>query len=304
MLAWFWLTPIVYPVTVVRDRLAEEGLLWLFKLYMANPMTAVVVATQRAIYNHLGGDHRQPRRQVLPAGGYGFYLQWLGWPPPSRRRCGVRAWTFRRLQADFAEEPSGRPDDRRRGRQALPAPPQAGHQHKSGCCYRQSSSEEFWPRATSTSRSARRPDRRADRPQRLGQVDPAEGAVGHPGPDHRHGHGSGGGSRRCWSRGPPTASLTGRENVPTNAAILGLTRRETERYFDDIVAFAELEPFIDNQVKHYSSGPACARLRRGRPRQPRHPAGRRGPGRRRVVPYASAWTRSASSSSAAARSCS
>jgi ABC-2 type transport system ATP-binding protein len=48
--------------------------------------------------------------------------------------------------------------------------------------------------------------------------------------------------------------LTGRENIYLNAAILGLTRRETERHFDDIVAFAELEPFIDNQVKHYSSG--------------------------------------------------
>jgi len=48
--------------------------------------------------------------------------------------------------------------------------------------------------------------------------------------------------------------LTGRENVYLNAAILGLPRRETARYFDDIVAFAELEPFIDNQVKHYSSG--------------------------------------------------
>ena len=48
--------------------------------------------------------------------------------------------------------------------------------------------------------------------------------------------------------------LTGRENVFLNAAILGLSRRETERYFDEIVAFAELEPFIDNQVKHYSSG--------------------------------------------------
>jgi ABC-2 type transport system ATP-binding protein len=48
--------------------------------------------------------------------------------------------------------------------------------------------------------------------------------------------------------------LTGRENVYLNAAILGLSRGETRRYFDDIVAFAELEPFIDNQVKHYSSG--------------------------------------------------
>jgi ABC-2 type transport system ATP-binding protein len=48
--------------------------------------------------------------------------------------------------------------------------------------------------------------------------------------------------------------LTGRENVFLNASILGLTRRETERYFDDMVAFAELESFIDMQVKHYSSG--------------------------------------------------
>ena len=48
--------------------------------------------------------------------------------------------------------------------------------------------------------------------------------------------------------------LTGRENVYLNASILGLTRKETDRYFDDIVAFAELEPFIDTQVRHYSSG--------------------------------------------------
>ena len=48
--------------------------------------------------------------------------------------------------------------------------------------------------------------------------------------------------------------LTGRDYIYLNAAIVGLSRRETRRYFDDIVAFAELEPFIDNQVKHYSSG--------------------------------------------------
>jgi ABC-2 type transport system ATP-binding protein len=48
--------------------------------------------------------------------------------------------------------------------------------------------------------------------------------------------------------------LTGRENVYMNASILGLSRKETNRHFDAIVSFAELEPFIDNQVKHYSSG--------------------------------------------------
>jgi ABC-type polysaccharide/polyol phosphate transport system ATPase subunit len=48
--------------------------------------------------------------------------------------------------------------------------------------------------------------------------------------------------------------LTGRENVYLNASILGLSKKETDRYFDEIVGFAELEDFIDNQVKHYSSG--------------------------------------------------
>jgi ABC-2 type transport system ATP-binding protein len=48
--------------------------------------------------------------------------------------------------------------------------------------------------------------------------------------------------------------LTGRENVYLNASILGLSKKETDRHFDGIVAFAELEEFIDNQVKFYSSG--------------------------------------------------
>jgi ABC-2 type transport system ATP-binding protein len=49
--------------------------------------------------------------------------------------------------------------------------------------------------------------------------------------------------------------LTGRENVYLNASILGLTRRQTDYYFDDIVAFADIgDRFIDTQVKFYSSG--------------------------------------------------
>jgi ABC-2 type transport system ATP-binding protein len=51
--------------------------------------------------------------------------------------------------------------------------------------------------------------------------------------------------------------LTGRENIFLNGSILGLTRREVEQRFDEIVAFAEIEEFIDNQVKHYSSGMAA-----------------------------------------------
>jgi ABC-type polysaccharide/polyol phosphate transport system ATPase subunit len=48
--------------------------------------------------------------------------------------------------------------------------------------------------------------------------------------------------------------LTGRENVFLNGAILGLTRREVETKFDDIVEFAGLGKFIDTPVKNYSSG--------------------------------------------------
>jgi ABC-2 type transport system ATP-binding protein len=48
--------------------------------------------------------------------------------------------------------------------------------------------------------------------------------------------------------------LTGRENIYLNASLMGLSRADTNRRFDDIVAFAEVEDFIDNQVKFYSSG--------------------------------------------------
>jgi len=48
--------------------------------------------------------------------------------------------------------------------------------------------------------------------------------------------------------------LTGRENIYLNGAILGMTRAEIRRKFDEIVAFAEIEKFLDTPVKHYSSG--------------------------------------------------
>jgi ABC-2 type transport system ATP-binding protein len=48
--------------------------------------------------------------------------------------------------------------------------------------------------------------------------------------------------------------LTGRENVYLNAAILGLTRAETDKRFDEIVDFSGISEFIDTQVKFYSSG--------------------------------------------------
>lgn len=50
------------------------------------------------------------------------------------------------------------------------------------------------------------------------------------------------------------SELTGRENIYLNGAILGMTRTEIKRKFDEIVAFAEVEEFLDTPVKRYSSG--------------------------------------------------
>ena len=50
------------------------------------------------------------------------------------------------------------------------------------------------------------------------------------------------------------SELTGRENVFLSGAILGMSKAEIRRKFDEIVAFSEIEKFIDTAVKHYSSG--------------------------------------------------
>ena len=48
--------------------------------------------------------------------------------------------------------------------------------------------------------------------------------------------------------------LTGRENIFLNGAIIGMKREETKRKFDEIVAFAEVERFLETPIKYYSSG--------------------------------------------------
>jgi lipopolysaccharide transport system ATP-binding protein len=50
------------------------------------------------------------------------------------------------------------------------------------------------------------------------------------------------------------SELSGRENIFLNGSILGMTRREIQRKFDQIVAFSEIEDFLDTPVKRYSSG--------------------------------------------------
>ena len=70
------------------------------------------------------------------------------------------------------------------------------------------------------------------------------------------------GSVRAWGRVAPLISvgvgfhreLTGRENVYVNGSILGLTRKQIDERLDEIIAFSEVDDFIDTPVKFYSSG--------------------------------------------------
>ncbi len=80
--------------------------------------------------------------------------------------------------------------------------------------------------------------------------------------------------------------LTARDNAIINAIMLGLTRKQAQARFDDIVEFAELEEFMDLQAEELLLGDARpARLLGGDPGRRRHPADRRGArGRRRLLP--------------------
>ena len=73
--------------------------------------------------------------------------------------------------------------------------------------------------------------------------------------DERHGARATAASRRSSSSAPASIpEISGRENVFINGIMLGLTKREIQERFDEIVDFAELRDFIDAPVKTYSSG--------------------------------------------------
>jgi len=64
-----------------------------------------------------------------------------------------------------------------------------------------------------------------------------------------------GASPPCWNSVPDsTLKFTGRENVYTNGAVLGLSENEIDSCFDDIAEFADIGEFIERPVKTYSSG--------------------------------------------------
>jgi ABC-2 type transport system permease protein len=100
MLAWFWLTPIVYGAGLIKEHLHS----W-YWLYFLDPMATVVATYQRALYAKPYYEVNGVQKLVLADPGYSFYLTFLA-------ICGAMSLVllafalrvFRRFQADFAEE--------------------------------------------------------------------------------------------------------------------------------------------------------------------------------------------------------
>ncbi len=98
VLAWFWVTPIVYPFQLVGSR---GG--WFTKVWMANPVTPIVLIFQRAIYTP--HKNKTTGAALLPHWGYGTYAAYLGWSFAFGLIVLVLAvYVFGRSEANFAEE--------------------------------------------------------------------------------------------------------------------------------------------------------------------------------------------------------
>ena len=103
-------------------------------------------------------------------------------------------------------------------------------------------------------RGARGGDGRDPGPQRLGQVDAAQVHLRRAPADLGRGRRAGQAGRAARARRRLPAGPDRRENIYLNGSLLGMSKKEVDRVFDDIVDFSELEEFIDGQVKFYSSG--------------------------------------------------
>ncbi len=101
LMAGFWVSPIVYSVSLVADKLQHNRML--YELYLLNPMTSVVMAMQRALF---AVNPRLPNgAHVLGDPGIPFYLEHLGASMLlSLALLGLGLTTYRRMSADFAEE--------------------------------------------------------------------------------------------------------------------------------------------------------------------------------------------------------
>lgn len=109
LFAWMWMTPIIYPATLVHTQVNNHVIEW---LYYLNPMAGPVIAMQRALYgvvrypdNQAARDSGQVGQLLLPSADNLYYVQALGMSAITAAiflAAGI--WLFRRRSADFAEE--------------------------------------------------------------------------------------------------------------------------------------------------------------------------------------------------------
>ncbi len=286
LLVWFWMTPIVYPGGLVQDKLVAPTAPWsphLWTVYLLNPLMPIVSGFQRALYATVSPgrhpraarrEHRLARRCHRRRAGRVAPVAALHVAPvlPALRRlrggtvtAALEVEDVSKVFRLFRERPSSLKQRVLSGRMRA---------------------EDFWALRDIAFEV---------------QEGSSLGLIGH--------NGSGkttllkciAGILRPTSgviryRGRVAAllelgagfhpELTGRENVYLNASFLGLSRKDTDRVFDDIVAFAEFAGLHGQPGEVLLVGDArAAGLRGGRARRARHPADRRGArGRRRGVP--------------------
>ena len=101
LLAWFWMTPIVYQAGLVQSYFANRGTPGLWNLFLLNPLTPVVLGFQRALY----GAPVQDGVQVLPDVSVAWQLGVLGVVLVGSLALLALTWRlFFRMSGDFAEE--------------------------------------------------------------------------------------------------------------------------------------------------------------------------------------------------------
>jgi ABC-2 type transport system permease protein len=105
LLAWFWMTPIVYPIAFPQERLGDVSPL-LFRIYLLNPMTSIVLAFQRGIYRDINPvDANGTVQHILIDAPLSWYMGHLAVVAVVAVVLVAVGWSiFRRLESRLAEE--------------------------------------------------------------------------------------------------------------------------------------------------------------------------------------------------------
>lgn len=105
LLAWFWVSAVVYPFQQVADPVKGHHARWIVKLWMANPVMPIILLFQRTIYAKLDNTHTVPTTPLLPHWPYWGYAAYLGWSFAfGIITLAIAVRVFGRSEANFAEE--------------------------------------------------------------------------------------------------------------------------------------------------------------------------------------------------------